>query len=322
MAGKHKSNGVSPVSTSSPIDPFLADQGLLLLDGGLATELENKGYVLDTPLWSAHLLSTRPEAIREVHRAYLEAGANCIIAASYQASIPGFLAGGWTEDEATSLLRTAVILAQEARETYLDSRPLPLRPLVAASIGPYGAYLANGAEYRGDYGLSKQALREFHEPRWEILTSASPDLLACETIPNFQEAEVLLDLLSQTPHQFAWVSFSCHDGEHISDGTPIRDCAALLDDCEQVVAVGVNCTAPRYISSLVEQLHAAMSNTEVVVYPNSGEVYNAGTKTWQGTSEPLSCGPIAREWHARGARLIGGCCRMGPAHIEAIGAAF
>ena len=166
--------------------------------------------------------------------------------------------------------------------------------------------------------MSKSQLRAFHEPRWAVLATSSIDLLACETIPSFLEAEVLLALLHQTPGVFAWMSFSCRDGVHISDGTSIAECAALFDDCEQVVAVGINCTAPRYIPSLIEQVRVGAPGKPVVVYPNSGEVYDGTARTWVGTSDPLDCGIAAGEWFRRGARLIGGCCRMGPRHIEAM----
>lgn len=310
------------MSRRSPIDPFLEKQGVLLLDGGLATELEKQGFVLDTSLWSAHLLLTHPEAIRAVHRSYLNAGADCITTATYQASIAGLLAYGLSEQEAAALLRRAVMIAQEARDEYIEGatygEAASLHPLVAASIGPYGAYLADGSEYRGDYGISNRELRAFHEPRWEILTSAPVDLLACETIPSLQEAEVLLALLQQTPDTFAWISFSCRDGEHISDGTPITECAALFDACEQVVAVGVNCTAPRYMMPLIEQVRAGAPGKPVVVYPNSGEVYDGAARTWKGTSDLIHCSLAAGDWFRQGARLIGGCCRMGPRHIEAM----
>jgi len=308
------------MSVSSPIEPFLARQNALIIDGGLATELEEMGFELNTALWSAHLLSTHPNAIRDVHHSYLAAGADCIIAASYQASIKGFVEGGWSVTDAKALLRRSVDLADEARTVFLEQPATRLRPLVAASIGPYGAYLANGAEYQGNYGISKEDLRAFHEPRWEILSDAVADhvvdLFACETIPSFSEAEVLLNLLRQTPGLYAWVSFSCRDGENISDGTPIRECAELLDDCDQVVAVGVNCTAPEHVASLIEQLCEITTKTEIVVYPNSGEVYDANLKTWSGTEDPVSCGIAAREWFDKGARLIGGCCRTGPLHVE------
>ena len=315
------------MSTPSPITPYLEKQEVLLLDGGLATELENQGLVLDTALWSAQLLSTHPEAIRAVHRAYLDAGADCITTASYQASMIGFLAAGFSERKARSLLNMAVTLANEARDEYLaqsttNGAAAGLRPLVAASIGPYGAWLANGAEYRGDYGVSNQTLRAFHEPRWALLATAGVDLLACETIPSYQEAEVLLALLQSTPNRFAWMSFSCRDGVHISDGTPIVECAALFATCDQVVAVGVNCTAPQYVTSLIEQVRTGCPGKPVVVYPNSGEVYDGATRNWVGTSDPMDCGLATDDWFDRGARLIGGCCRMGPAHIKAMRAAL
>jgi homocysteine S-methyltransferase len=304
------------------IDQFIEKHGMLLLDGGLATQLEEQGLNLDTHLWSAQLLHTNPEAIKKVHLAYLEAGADCIISASYQASIEGFLTYGLSEKQAKSLMSKSIALANQACDEYLKNatprEPGRMRPLVAGSIGPYGAYLANGAEYRGDYGISKNKLRAFHEPRWEILAASPVDLLACETIPSLQEAEVLLELLQQTPGIFAWMSFSCRDGECISEGTPIKECAALFKDCEQIAAIGVNCTAPNYISSLIKQIRAGAPGKPIVVYPNSGEIYDGKKRTWVGTSDPLNCGIAAKEWFRNGARLIGGCCRMGPRHIKAM----
>ncbi|MGD2085879.1 MAG: homocysteine S-methyltransferase [Candidatus Aminicenantes bacterium] len=304
------------------IDQFIEKHGMLLLDGGLATQLEEQGLDISTHLWSAQLLHTNPEAIRKVHLAYLEAGADCIISASYQASIEGFLTYGLSKKQAKSLISKSAALANQACDEYLKNaknrEPGRMKPLVAASIGPYGAYLANGAEYRGDYGVSKRKLRAFHEPRWETLAGSPVDLLACETIPSLQEAEVLLELLQQTPGIFAWMSFSCRDGKCISEGTPITECAALFEDCEQVAAIGVNCTAPQYISSLIKQIRAGAPGKPIVVYPNSGEVYDGEKRTWIGTSDPLNCGIAAKEWFRSGARLIGGCCRMGPRHIKAM----
>ncbi len=313
---------MTPLPERSPIDPFLANDGTLLLDGGLATELEARGHVLDTALWSAELLLSDPDAIRDVHLAYLEAGADCIITSSYQASIAGLSDAGLPRDEAVEVLKRSVDLALEARAMYLrvkhrstDERPAPL---VAASIGPYGASLADGSEYTGDYGISNNALHEFHLERWERLAQTSVDLFACETIPSANEAEVFRTLLERAPSLFAWMSFSCRDGERISDGTPLAECAAMFDDCEQVVAVGINCTAPRHVSSLIECVRKGAPRKPVIVYPNSGEVWDGKRRVWIGMSEPSACAHASREWRELGARLIGGCCRVGPEHIRAM----
>lgn len=302
----------------SPIEPFIEKYGMLLLDGALATELEKQGLDLSTDLWSAQSLLDDQDSIKNVHLSYLEAGAKCIISASYQASIKGFMDYGLSEEEAIALLKKSVALAIEARDEFMENRDSELLPLVAASIGPYGAVLADGAEYRGDYEISKSALLEFHEQRWEILAASPSDLLAIETIPSIREAEVILELLQQTPDKFAWVSFSCQDGEHISDGTPIKECVSLFNECDGVVAVGVNCTPPRYISSLIKHIRAGAPGKYIVVYPNSGEVYNADEKSWSGSLEPFECGKDAEIWYKNGAKLIGGCCRLGPEHIKVI----
>ena len=293
--------------------------GVRVLDGGLATELEARGHDLDHPLWSAHLLADDPEAIRAVHRDYLDAGADCVIAASYQASFEGLAANGFSPAESRELLTSSVRLACEARDAFIATSPSDRsRPRVAASVGPYGAYLADGSEYRGRYGVSASTLHAFHAERLRVLWAAGPDLLAIETLPDIDELRVLLALLSEMPGPLAWISFSCRDGEHLSDGTPIAEAAALCAGSDAVAAVGVNCTAPRHVGSLIDQLRAGAPALPVIVYPNSGERYDIETRSWTGTSEPVDFGHAAVSWRRRGATIIGGCCRTGPRHITAI----
>lgn len=302
----------------NPIQPFLEEQGCLVLDGGLATELEHAGFDLDDPLWSARLLVEAPEAIARVHREYLSAGADCIITSSYQATIPGFMARGATEADAGKTIGKAVQIALEVRDAFWAEGSYPpgrLRPLVAASVGPYGAYLANGAEFTGDYDLDEKGLVEFHRRRWQILARSGADLLACETIPSFAEARALAELLSETDDALAWFSFSCRNGLDISDGTPIGRCVEMLAPMPRVVAVGVNCTAPRYILSLVKEIRA-LTEKPIVVYPNSGEIYDANRKSWSGTVEPGELAAASGGWYESGARLLGGCCRTRPEHIR------
>lgn len=300
-----------------PVKALIERQGVVVLDGGLATELERMGYDLDHPLWSARVLLSDPDAIRQVHLSYLRAGADLITTASYQVSFRGCINEGMSEKEVDVLLRKTVNLAIRAREEFLkDKSEDRIIPLIGAGIGPYGACLADGSEYTGDYGISKDELHDFHIKRWEVLATTNADLMACETIPSYREAEVLLNILKRTPGRFAYFSFSCRDGEHISDGTPLKACAELLADCKQVIAVGINCTAPRYISSLIEKVRSGAPDKAVVVYPNSGETYNAGS--WSGTSGDIDPATSAKAWFSAGAMLIGGCCRTRPAHIKAI----
>ncbi len=304
----------------NPIQPFLDYQAVFIVDGGLATELEWRGYDLDDELWSAKFLLDDPEAIKAVNLDYLRAGADCIVSASYQATIPGLMRRGLTPTEAENLLRFSVQIAQEARDEFwatLENREERLRPLVGASIGPYGAYLANGAEYTGDYDLDATQLADWHRPRWHIFANSGADLLACETIPSFAEAEALHHLLQETPHTPAWIAFSCSDGKHISDGTPLAECARLLDDLPNLVAIGVNCTPPRLMPSLITAVQSA-TDKAIILYPNSGEGYDVKTHSWLGETDPSAYGTISREWRKLGAALIGGCCRTRPSHIQQI----
>ncbi len=294
-----------------PLAPFLAHDGVALLDGGLATELEARGCDLDHPLWSARVLRDRPEAIVAVHRAYLEAGADVVTTASYQATLEGFAREGLDRAAARGLLLRSVELAAHARDAFASRR------LVAASIGPYGAFLANGAEYTGDYDLDEVGLVAFHRERFSLLADSGADLLACETIPSAAEARALVRLLDETKDAVAWLSFSCRDDARLSDGTPFADIVREVGAHPRVVAVGVNCTAPQYVESLLRSASEITTKT-LVAYPNSGERYDAATKTWHGEANPGAWGELGRRWRHAGARLIGGCCRTGPAHIRSL----
>ena len=289
----------------------------LLLDGGLSNELERQGCDLNQKLWSAKLLESNPEAIILAHFAYLESGARCIITSSYQATLPGFMAIGNDEHSARGLILKSVLLAEEARSRFLSVKPQESKPVIAASIGPYGAYLADGSEYRGDYKISDQELIEFHTPRINLLDDSSADILACETIPCFQEARVLSEILEKTKKP-AWISFSCKDGKHISDGTPIATCAAYFEHHPVVFAIGVNCTSPMFISELIRSIKKKSGNKKIVVYPNSGAVYHAESKTWSGLTDLSSCESMVKEWMESGADIIGGCCGIGPQQIKAM----
>jgi homocysteine S-methyltransferase len=293
--------------------------GVLLLDGGLATELEARGFDLDDPLWSARLLVDSPDAIKAVHLDYLAAGADVVISASYQATLEGFGRRGMNERDAAVMLQRSVELARSAVEEFWKEPAHRLgrpHPLVAASIGPYGAYLANGSEYTGEYDLDEDGLVDFHRPRWHLLASTSADLLACETVPAASEARALSRLLVETDVE-AWFSFSCRDGTRLRDGTPIIDCARLLSDCPQVVALGVNCTSPEHVPGLLAELKGA-TGKPMVVYPNSGEAYDASTKSWQGKASSMSFARASVIWRDAGAQIIGGCCRTGPEDIRRI----
>lgn len=289
-----------------------------MLDGGLATTLEARGNDLNDELWSARLLLENPDAIRQVHRDFLDAGADCIITASYQATLEGFARHGLNADEGEALIRASVDLALEARQNFLDENSdsaMRPRPLVAASVGPYGAFLADGSEFTGRYDLDDAGLLQFHRERWRILADTPADLLACETIPSLREASVLLSLLADTPGRWAWFSFSCRDGRHLNDGNPFTDAVRLCSRAPQVAAVGVNCTQPLYVASLIAEARR-VSNLPLIAYPNLGGKYNAATKTWHTRSSSTGFAQYVQSWLDAGAAGIGGCCRVGPREIE------
>ncbi len=304
----------------NPITPFLEQQRAVILDGALATELERRGADLRDPLWSAKLLLENPGLIRQVHYDYFAAGADVATTASYQATIAGLAQRGLDREQAANVLRLSVALAQQARDEFWQDvahRQGRLKPLVAASIGCYGAYLHDGSEYRGDYGLSVQQLLDWHRPRIAILADSGADLLACETVPCLIEAEALVKLLSEYPSMPAWLSFSCQDESRLCHGESFADAVQLANAAANIVAVGVNCTAPRHIDGLLDSV-ADIARKPLVVYPNSGETWDAERHCWQGTAAEPDWRECVVLWQRAGARLIGGCCRTTPATIRQI----
>ena len=290
----------------------------MVLDGALATELERRGADLRDPLWSAKCLIDSPDTIRSVHYDYFLAGADVATTATYQATFEAFEDRGLTRSDAAQLMRRAVALAVAARDAFWVSESAGttrLRPLVAASIGPYGAMLADGSEYRGHYSLTDAALAAFHKPRFDLLATSGADLIACETLPCLREALVLARLLAGHPTLSAWISFSCQDGSRNCEGEDMGDCVAALESFPQVAAVGVNCTAPQHIPLLLRHMRRR-TGRPLVAYPNSGESYDASSKQWNGEQIPVPFADQTTSWYREGARLIGGCCRTRPDDIR------
>lgn len=280
---------------------------VLISDGGLATELEARGHDLSDDLWSARLLVDSPDEIVAVHEAFYRAGADFATTASYQASFDGFAERGFARGEAEQLLIRSVELARTARDNVGGGG------WVAASVGPYGAALANGEEYQGRYGLSVAQLADWHRPRMEVLVSAQPDVLALETVPDVDEAEALTGLVREFGIP-AWLSYTVAGGRTRA-GQSLEEAFAVAADVPEIVAVGINCSAPAEVLGAIEAARR-VSGKPVIVYPNSGEEWEPARRTWVGTSGFDA--NAATQWAAAGANIIGGCCRVSPADIAAI----
>jgi homocysteine S-methyltransferase len=295
--------------------------GLRVLDGGLATELERAGCDLASPLWSGEVLRTQPEQVLAGHHSYLEAGADCLLTASYQVSAMGFREIGLTANDARRAIQHSIALAAQSCREYAQAeiaaghKPRPI--WIAGSLGAYGAALHNGAEFHGRYDIGHAALVAFHAERIDAMRDTAADFLAFETLPSLVEAEAILEALAGFPDIAAYISFTCRDDAHTGHGEPIEACARLLDPTPQIIAIGINCTAPRHILPIIRKIRA-VSSKRIAVYPNSGETWVAETRGWTGTSDPRAFGDMARQWRRAGADWIGGCCRTGPEHIRAI----
>ena len=286
-----------------------------VLDGGMATELERRGCNISGPLWSAHILDAAPNQIAQVHLDYLRAGADCISTASYQVSAMGYVELDRPPSDAAHALRESVALAAAARDEYgrESSRPV----FIAASLGPYGAALHNGAEFHGGYEIGFANLVEFHAERLAVIAETTADFVALETVPSLEEGRALAAALARFPGFHGWVSFTCRDATHVAHGELLAECAAMLDTVPAVVAVGINCTAPHLIGRLITEVKAGTAKP-VFVYPNSGELWDATSRRWYGSANVCEFAAMAERWYAAGAQAVGGCCRTTPEHVRAV----
>ncbi len=276
---------------------------MIKLDGGLSTALENNGNNLKTSLWSGELIRSKPEEITRAHLDFINAGSQIIITSSYQISYLGCEKRGWSDLQVEQALRDSTSLAKAAvNKSGRDVK-------IAASVGPYGAALADGSEYKGDYGLSKSALKDFHARRLDILISTSPDYLALETMPDTFEVEVLVELLKDCPIPY-WISYSCKEGNQTNAGQSFQ---SAIDVAEAAALIGINCTKPELITEL---MRSAKSSKPFVIYPNSGRIWDADKKIWTGSARSGFSNKLIQEWVEAGAQIIGGCCGIGANEIN------
>ena len=303
---------------NNPIKNLLNQKNFIIVDGALASELQRRGCDLNDSLWSAKVLFEQPELIQQVHYDYFKAGADCAITASYQATPLGFSKKGINLNDSIALIQKSVELAQQAKQQYLSELVQPRPLLIAGSVGPYGAYLADGSEYTGNYQLSEEAFMEFHYVRIKALIDANVDLLACETLPSFTEIKALTKVIKQFPKISCWFSFTLKDDQHLSDGTPLSLVVEYLNNIEQIASVGINCIALEKVTSSLNVLNK-LTSKPLIVYPNSGEVYDPLTKQWH--PNPQHNCTFANQltnWIESGAKLIGGCCQTTPNDIANI----
>lgn len=303
---------------NNPIASLLKQKNYIIVDGALASELQRRGCDLNDSLWSAKVLIEQPTLISQVHYDYFKAGADCAITASYQATPLGFSQKGIGLAQSIELIQKSVTLAQQAKQRYLNEIKQEKPLLIAGSVGPYGAYLANGSEYTGNYKLSESQFIHFHRERIQALIDAKVDLLACETLPSFAEIKALTKLIAQYSTITCWFSLTLQDANHLSDGTPLTSVIEYLNKVDQVVSIGVNCIALEKVTAALATFHK-LTSKPLIVYPNSGEQYDPITKQWH-KNHQHNCtftNQLA-SWIRLGAKLIGGCCQTTPEDIVEI----
>lgn len=304
----------------NPIQPFLENQKCFILDGALASEMERRGANLNDPMWSTKMLFESPELVRQISYDYYMAGADVSVSSTYQATFEGFQKKGLDEKEAIEIFQKSIELVKEARDDFWAKSENQIgraKPLVAASIGPYGAYLADGSEYSGNYNLSVEELMDFHRKRMKTLIECEPDLIAFETIPNQNEVIALVNLISEFPKMTAWLSLSTKGTSLLADSTPFEEAIEIGNQSDQIIAIGVNCLPPENVLPLLKTAKGITSKP-LLAYPNSGEKWDAKNHCWLPDAEKGDFGKLALDWYKAGARLIGGCCRTSMADIRKI----
>ncbi|MDH4961070.1 homocysteine S-methyltransferase [Ligilactobacillus salivarius] len=288
----------------------------VVLDGAMSTPLERLGADTNNDLWTAKALIDNEELVYEVHKMYFEAGADLIITDTYQANVQAFEKVGYSEKEARNLIKKAVKIAQKARDDYENKAGK--HNYIAGTIGPYGAYLANGSEYRGDYELSTKEYQQFHLPRIEELATTGVDILAIETQPKLDEVLAIIELLKEKyPQQKVYVSYTLSDDDTISDGTPLPRAIHALEDYLQVIAVGINCVKLELVEPALKNMKE-ITDKHLIVYPNSSAVYDPKSKTWSQPKTSATFEELIPNWYDAGARIIGGCCTTGPKEIKTV----
>ncbi len=300
------------------LEAVLKKERIMVIDGSMSTALEHLGADLGTDLWTAMTLARQPELVRQVHIDYFRAGADCGITCSYQATVPGLMRHGFSREAAEEVISNAVRIFLDARDAWWNGEGEAAGrayPLCLAGIGPYGAYLANGAEYTGNYGVSDRFLYDFHRRRMELLWEAGADLLLIETQPSLREALVEAQIAEELGADY-WISFSCRDRERTCGGELIRDCAAALSEGHpRLKMIGVNCSRPEHITGLIREIRRGC-DLPVGVYPNSGEIYDPDTKKWASAVSGSDFGSWALDYMKAGAVAVGGCCTTAARHIR------
>lgn len=287
-----------------------------LIDGAMSTALEQLGADTNNSLWTASVLANQPALVKKVHQEYFKAGARLAITDTYQANVPAFIKNGYSKQEAHSLIKQAVTLAKEARDEY--QQETGIYNYVAGALGPYGAYLANGSEYTGDYYLSTIEYQQFHRPRLTDILTVGVDVIAIETQPRLDEVLAELDLVKElAPDTLCYVSFSLKDSTYLPDGTPLAVAARTVAKYPNVFAVGVNCIPLEEVTAAIETIHQ-VTDKPVIAYPNSSATYNPATKTWSYPRGRRDLVDYLPQWLAAGLTIIGGCCTTTPQDIAAL----
>jgi homocysteine S-methyltransferase len=274
-----------------------------LLDGSLSYPLEKQGYNLNKKLWTGDALINDPNVIKKVHKDYLIAGVDFISTSTYQISYNVLEAMDYSLNEIKDVFKRSVNLVEQAIQETNIKREIK----IVGSYGPYGASLSNGSEYTGKYDTSDNIIMDYHIKNMNIIKELDIDIILYETIPCLREIEILSKLVEEYKKE-VWVSFTCNKDLEFRDGSSIIKACKILSSIEVISTIGINCFSPLLAEKAIKKLKDN-SNKKILIYPNSGEIYNNKDKDWYG--EKYFDRSMIKKWLALSPDIIGGCCRVG-----------
>lgn len=330
---------------------------VILIDGGLGTELEQRKVNINSLLWSSVALVEAADDVTKLHYDYYHSGANVGITCSYQCSEDSLKASDKekysSKESRLQVYKESVEVCKRAKIMRMaDAKAIELlvSPEIAGSIGPFGSFLNDGSEFTGGYERSEDEYQAFHEEKLDFFMNGTEevDYLQLETMPNFEEIKALLMLIKRknserketqgkSEKRFI-LSLSIRNEEQLADGTPLKAVVKYLHDVgylskdpktTPLMAVGANCLKLKYSVKFVENLTNYMNELQIYgfpisIYPNSGEIYDGIKKNWifDQSNEKYYTTNVNGEkvcdwkilldaWIASGAKIIGGCCRVG-----------
>ena len=274
-----------------------------LLDGSMSFPMEQLGYNLKNKLWTGKALINNPDLIKDIHKGYIDAGADFISTSTYQISFDRLKNMGYQSEEIKKIFQKSVDIVKDA----IEESKLKKEIKIVGSFGPYASYDPEASEYIGEYDSTDIEIKKFHLNNIRIIEETDLDIILYETIPCLREIKILSEALSHSTKEI-WISITCNEEMEFRDGSSFKDACEIISKIEKITTMGINCFSPLLVKKAIDLLKK-YSNKKILIYPNSGEIYNPKERFWTGNNEFNNS--MIKNWLSLYPDIIGGCCRIG-----------